>query len=99
MCCKRLLYSFFLSEGSGRAAYAPYELSLGKGKNIWKASYNNWSEFKYTDGKIDYWFKLEVYVFSALPISCNMYIFDVLVGSTCFLSGYLSVKDIKNVDS
>lgn len=86
--------SFFLSEGSGRAAYTLYELSLGKGKNIQKAINNNWGEFKYTDGKIDYGFKFEVCVFSALPISCNMYIFDVLVGSICLLSGYLSMKDI-----
>lgn len=41
---------------------------------------------------------LKSVVFSVLAISCNMYIFDVLVGSPCFLSGYLSVKDIKNVD-
>lgn len=37
--------------------------------------------------------------FCVLPIFYNMYMFNMLVGSTCFLSGYLSVKDIKNVDS
>lgn len=93
-----LLYSFLLSEGSGRAAYELYEQSLGRGKNIRKANCidNNWAKFKYTDGKIDYPFKFEGCAFSALPISCNKYIFDVLIGSTYFLSGYLSVK---NVDS
>lgn len=74
---------------------------LWAGERIFKklTTYNNCGEFKYTDSKINYWFKFEVCVFSALPISYNTYIFYVLVGSTCFLSGYLSVKDIKNVDS
>lgn len=36
-----------------------------------------------------------VCVFSPLPICCDMCLFNVLIGSMCLLSGYLSERHLK----